>query len=299
MSKPTKTDVRAVDPVLTNMLEGYMNKDARFVATRAFPGVPVDSSKGTYFVFDEKYWMADDLERRAWGQDYPEGGFGMSTDTYETVQWATSHAIPDEVEADNQAPMSLLDAGVRRLKHLVMIRHERLFAAAAMSTSVWGTDATGGTTSAKWSTYSTSDPVADIRTGKRTISQATAEEPNKLIMGEIVEDKLLNHPDLIDRIKYTERATVATMRQALASVLGVDEVLVGLAIYNTANEGQTGSYSPIIDDDAAELCRELERQSRLAACRRACNENDRRHAGSDRMTCLTWQRLSRHRSARR
>src|SRR6516165_9233121 len=54
-----------------------------------------------------------------------------------------------------------------------------------------------------------------------------------------------------------------------------------------------------VDDDAAQLCRELERQSRLAARRRACNENDRRHASSDRMTCPTWQRLSRRRSARR
>ena len=50
--------------------------------------------------------------------------------------------------------------------------------------------------------------------------------------------------------------------------------------------------------------RELQRQCRLAARRRACNENDLRHAlnplrfGScpDRMTCLTWQRLSRIRT---
>ena len=33
-----------------------------------------------------------------------------------------------------------------------------------------------------------------------------------------------------------------------------------------------------VDDDAAQLCREFERPSRLAARRRACNENDRRHA---------------------
>lgn len=250
MSKPTRTDVRAVDPVLTNMLEGYMNEDDRFIADRAFPGVPVSSSAGTYFVFDEKYWMADDAEQRAWGSDYPEGGFGMSTATYKTFQFASSHSIPDETEADNQAAMSLVDAGVQRLAHILAIRKERLFAAAAMATSVWGTDATGGTTSTKWSTYSTSDPVGDVRTAKRTISQAIAKYPNKFIMGEIVFDKLINHPDLVDRIKYTARATVSTMEAALAAVLGVEQLLVGTAIYNTANEGQTGSYSPIVDDDA-------------------------------------------------
>lgn len=250
MSKPTMTDVRAVDPVLTNMLEGYMNEDSRFVAQGAFPPVPVSSSQGTYYVFDEKYWMADDADERAWGSDYPEGGFGMSTDTYSTVQYASSHSVPDEVEADNQAPMSVVQAGAERLAHILMIRKERLFAAAAFGASAWGTTATGDTTSDKWSTYSTSDPVGDVRTAKRAISQAIARYPNKFICGEIVFDKLINHPDLIDRIKYTARATVTTMEAALAAVLGVDQLLVATAIYNTANEGQTGSYSPIIDDDA-------------------------------------------------
>jgi len=255
MSKPTRTDVRAVDPVLTNMLVGYMNEPARFVADRAAPGIPVNSSAGTFFVFDQKYWMLDDAKERAWGGDFPEGGFGMSTDTYKTEQWATSHSIPDETRADNQAPMELEQAGIMRLAQIQALRKERLFAAAYMATGVWGTDATGGSTSTKWSTYATSDPVGDIRTAKRTISQSIAQFPNVLIMGEIVFDKLINHPDLIDRIKYTARATVATMEQALAAVMGVDEVLVGAAIYNTANEGQTGSYSPIVDDDALLLYR--------------------------------------------
>jgi hypothetical protein len=41
------------------------------------------------------------------------------------------------------------------------------------------------------------------------------------------------------------------MEQALGAVLGVDEVLVSTAIYNSVNEGQTtGTYLPIVDDDA-------------------------------------------------
>jgi len=252
MPKPTQTDVRAVDPVLTNMLEGYINEDSRFVADRAFPGVPVASSQGTYFVFDKKYWMADDANVRAWGSDFPQGGFGLSTDTYATIQYATSHSLPVEVQADNQAPMDLLQASIRRLAHIIAIRKERLWAAVAMASN-WTTTATGGTTSDKWSTYATSDPVADVRTAKRTISQLVAMEPNKFVCGEIVYDKLINHPDLIDRIKYTSAATVSTMEQALAAVLGVEELLVGTAIYNTANEGQTVSMGAIVDDDAL-LC---------------------------------------------
>lgn len=250
MAKPTRTDVRAVDPVLTNMLIAYMNGDERYISLRACPSLSVDSSEGTYFLFEKKYWFDDAAQLRAWGADYQEGGFDMTTATYLTEQFAKKFPMPEEVQADSQVPLSLEETGIKWLRDKMMLRNEREFASTFFTTSVWATDATGGSTSTKWSTYATSDPVADVRTAKRTISQSTAQTPNLFMMGEIVEDKLLNHPDLIDRIKYTDRATVATMREALAAVLGVDEVVVGEAIYNTANVGQTASLSPIIDDDA-------------------------------------------------
>ena len=39
-------------------------------------------------------------------------------------------------------------------------------------------------------------------------------------------------------------------RQSIAGVLGIENYLVSTAIADTANEGQTASYGPIIDDDA-------------------------------------------------
>ena len=250
MSLPTGTDVQAVDPVLTNMLVGYMNADSRFIADRAFPGVPVPTDSGTYYQFDKKYFFLDDAKQRAYGANFAEAGFGVSTATYTTLQYAISQAIAREVRANSQVPMDLEQAALRRMSHLLLIRKERMFASDFMATSVWGTDATGGSTSDKWSTYASSDPVADVLTGKRTISQSTGYNPNVMSMGEIVRDKLLNHPDLLDRIKYTQTGSLNNMDAALAGVFGLDEILVGYAIYNSANEGQTASMSAIIDDDA-------------------------------------------------
>ena len=99
MPKPTRSDVRAVDPVLTNLLVGFMNEDAAYVANQAVDAIPVTSSAGTYFIFDKKYWFQDDMPNRAWGGDYATGGFGLSTSTYETEQYAKSFVIPDETRA--------------------------------------------------------------------------------------------------------------------------------------------------------------------------------------------------------
>lgn len=248
--KPTRSDVRAVDPVLTNLLVGFMNAEAGYVANQAVDAIPVDSSAGTYFIFDKKYWFLDDMPNRAWGSDYATGGFGLSTGTYETEQYAKAFPIPTETRADSQVPMDLEEAGLQWLANLMRIKREREFAATYMTSGSWTSSVTGTSNFTKWSTYASSDPVGDVRTGKRTVSQLIGRKPNVMICGEIVSDKLANHPDIIDRIKYVQRANIDTVALALADLFGVEMFLEASAIYNTANEGQTASLSPIIDDDA-------------------------------------------------
>jgi len=153
--------------------------------------------------------------------------------------------IADEIVANNQVPMDLMQAATRRLAGLSMIRKERQWATDFMTTSVWTTDTSVGN---KWSDYQNSDPVTDFSNAKRTISQLAGIYPNMAVMGEIVWDRLSNHPDLIERLKYTIRATDSTMKGALGDIIGLD-VLVAAAIYNSANESASASMSAIVDDD--------------------------------------------------
>lgn len=247
MSLPTAKDLQAVDPVLTNILVGFYQQQNRFVAGSVFPSVPVEKDSGTFYKFTQKYWFTDNMDERAYGGDFPFGNYGVETDTYGTLQYALAKSIADEERANSQLALDLETAAVRWLAMKALLRKERAWAADFMKTSVWGTD---GSISNKWSDYDSSDPVGDIATGRRTISQKTGYAPNKLVIGEIVRDRLINHPDLIDRIKYTQVATQGSVETALSALFMVDQVLVGMAIYNTANEGQTASYSAIIDDDA-------------------------------------------------
>lgn len=249
MTQPTINDVQAVEPILTNLLVGYKQADDRFVATKVFPAVPVPNDSGTFYKFDKKYFFTNEMKVRAPGGDYPHSGFALSTDTYKTVQWALAYMIADEVRANSQVPMDLESAATRWLAQKSLIRKEVSFAEDFMKTGVWGTDATV----TKWSDYQGSDPVGDILTGKRTISNNTGMDPNTLVMGYIVLQKLVNHPDLIDRVKYNVMGSAATVENALATLFGVQRILVGKATYSNTNEAENFAASAIIDDDAL-LC---------------------------------------------
>lgn len=247
MALPTVNDVQAIEPILTNMLIGYQQADSRFVASRAFPVLQVANDSGTYYIVTKKYFFFDDLQSRAPGADFAGMDWGLSTGTYSTKQYAGEHMLPDEVRANSLVPGDLESVALRRVAQASNIRKEVAFAADFMKTGVWGTDDNNATTD--WDDFQAGDPWGDILTAKRTVSNNTGYEPNALVMGYIVYEALLRHPDILDRFKYVQGLTEQAVDNSLAGALGMEQLLVSKASYSDTNEAATFSASAIIDDD--------------------------------------------------
>ncbi len=248
MAQPTIGNVQQIDPVLTNLAIGYQQSDARFVASKVFPLVPVEKARDTYYIFTKKYFFTDSMQVRSPGGDYARSGYGLTTDTVVTLQYALAHPIADEVVANSQVPMGLEEAGTRWLAQQSLIRKERAWASDFMALSVWGTDDNNAATD--WNNYTASDPVANVLTARRTISNNTGSDGNTMVLGYFVHQSLMNHPDIIDRVKYVQVATEATVENAMGALFGLDKYFVGKASYNSANEGQTFVGAGIIGNDA-------------------------------------------------
>ena len=247
MTLPTVNDVQAVEPILTNMLIGYMQDDMRFVSNRVFPYVSVPNDSGTFYLVTKKYFFFDEMEQRAPGAEFARIDFGLSTDTYSTVQWAVDHAIPDEVRANSQVPMDLEQVAVRLLAQRSLIRKEVAWAADFMLNGVWGTTDNNSTTD--WDDATSGDPVNDVLTASRTISNNTGIDPNTMVLGYIVHQGIMTHPDILDRLKYTGAATQDMVENALAAIFGKANYWVAKATYSNTNESASFSASAIIDDD--------------------------------------------------
>jgi len=245
MAKPTVAAIRpTTNPIFTKMMISYMNDEMSFVATNAAPVVPVNEESGTYFTFSSKYWFKDQLERRAYGDTFARAGYDLGSDTYKTLHWGLEHPIPVEHQATSQTPASLTTLGIEWLGTQSLMRKEEAFATDFMTTSVWTTD---DTTAQDWDT--TGNPINDVRTAKRTIRQALGVPGNAAVMGEIVYDALHTNAEILGMVQYTESLTEDRRDALMASVLGLDYLLVGRAVRNTANLGQSASLSPFIDDD--------------------------------------------------
>lgn len=247
MALPTINDVQLVEPVLTNMMVGYRQSAANFVAGRAFPSVPVNSDSGTFAKLTKKYFFTDGLRDRAPGDPFARLEFGTDKGTYITRQFAADYALADEVRANSQIPMDLERVAIEFLAQKSLLRKELQFAADFMKTGVWGTDLA---TARKWNNSSSGDPIGDILLASDTISGATGYVPNTLIIGHDAYRALMIHPDVVDRLKYVMATTDALVASSLTAVLGVNQILVCRANYDATNEASTFAATPIISDKA-------------------------------------------------
>ena len=233
-----------VDQLLTNLSIGYTNQT--YIADQILPIVRVGAQSGKYVVYDQSHWFRNEARLRAPGTKSQRGGWTYSSDTYYADRFSYGHEIYDEERANADAAFSLDREAVEFVTDKILMQREVSAAAKFFTTGVWGADKAGGTNFTAWSDYATSTPIADIAGWMDTVEATIGREPNTLVLGKQVWTQLKWHPDLVDNIKYTQRAQLS--QDLAASMFEVDRILIGRAIYTTSPEGTAEasvSYSRI------------------------------------------------------
>jgi hypothetical protein len=248
MSQPTKASVH-VDAPLTNISIAYMNSRESYVATRVFPIVPVDKQSDKYFTFDKAAFFRDQAQKRGEAQESAGSGYNLSSDTYYCDVWALHKDIGDQTRANTDNPLNADRNAAQFVTEALLIRREKEFVDTAFTTGVW---ATSVTPSSQWSDLANSDPLGDIEAAKTAILQSTGREANTLVLGYEVFTKLKNHTDLKEMVKYTSSRVIT--EELLASLLGVQRVLVPKVVIDSAADGASGVSMSFAYGKHALLC---------------------------------------------
>jgi hypothetical protein len=250
--RPTQSDVHVNTP-LTSILIAYFQDEAKGIANKVFPVVPVSHKTDTYYQWTREDWNRITAAERAPGTQSEGGDFGLSTTTYNALEYAVHKDLDDPTTDNQDEVLDLESAAARWVGFQLALKREKLWHTTYFTTSVWDTDQTGvagvpGANQFKQWDQTGSTPIEDLENQLVAVEEATGYRPNKLVLGPHVWKILKNHPELIDRIKYTQRGIVGT--ELLAALLEIDSVYIARLIENTANEGQTESNSFIASKSA-------------------------------------------------
>lgn len=233
-----------IDTPLSNLSVAFTNDD--LIANMILPVVPVAHQSDKYFIFNKGDGFRIPDTRRSRKTVPQKTEFSVSSDSYFADNFALGEDIPWEDLANQDQGIDLDRTTTEDLNHKIRLDLENRVASLLTSTSNVGSSATlsGGD---QWSDFANSSPIDDITEGKNSIHSTTGKEANLMVISRNVFETVKNHPDLVDRIKHTQLGI--TTEQLMAQVFGVKRILIGKAIKNTGEEGQSDSFSDVWGND--------------------------------------------------
>jgi hypothetical protein len=245
-TNPTQGDVHVNAP-LTNISVAYIQDAANFVADRVFPNIPVLKKSDRYYTYDRGDFNRDEMEERAPGTESAGAGYDLdNTPTYYCPVFAFHKDVADEIRANSDSVLNPDRDATIFVTQKALIKRERTFVTKYFKPGIWnfgklGVDATPDDTEFLQWDDGGSTPIEDVRTAKRTVLEATGFEPNVVTLGKAVYDTLVDHPDIVDRVKYGQTPGKPAMANVstLAQLFELDDVLVMKAVVNVAAKGAT------------------------------------------------------------
>jgi len=229
-ANPTEKDVH-VDAVLSGVSVRYTNEE--FIADQVMPVIPVKKESDKYYIYTRAWKLPQ--SKRAAGAEANEVEWNVDTDTYQTEEYALKDLIPDRVRDNADNPLDMDVDTTENLTELIQLGREKRVADVAFAAGTYGSQTSALAGANRWDDYAGSDPIGDVRTAKATVHAATGKMPNTLVIGYQAHLKLLDHPDILERIKYTQKGIITA--DLLAQVFEVDRYLIGKALYDSTQEG--------------------------------------------------------------
>jgi len=247
MPQPTSSQVH-VDRPLTNISIAYMQNAANFVAARVFPVVPVAKQSDRYFTYDKRDWFRVEVRERAPATESAGSGFRLdSTPSYFAPVFAVHKDVDDQTRKNADEPIDLDRDATEWVTQQHLIKRELEWASKYFVTGAGWSESTP---SPIWSLPS-STPIEDITNKGVDIARATGYRPNVLVIPPDVFMALKNHPDILDRIKYTQTASVTA--DILARLFEVERVEVSWGVRDASAEAAAASAIDFVLGDNALL----------------------------------------------
>lgn len=245
--QPTLSEVHMNKP-LTTISVAYIQDASEYIAEKVFPVVGVRKASDKYFTYDKNDWFRDEAQLRAPATESAGGGYSLSDDSYMCEVWAFHKDIDAQTEANYDEPLDADRDATEFVTQRLLLKRDKLFIDNFLTTSVWDNDKQGGDGTGdfeEWNDFTNSDPIGDVTGWRRAVKKNTGLKPNKLLIGGLVWDKIKDHPDILERIKYTREA-LNINPSLVARAFDLDDIVIAEAIEATNNEGATAAYDHMV-----------------------------------------------------
>jgi len=211
-------------------------RNPAYIAPDLAPLIPSAVDAGKFAVYNQADWFRNEAGKRAAGTRAKRGDFGITFGSFLCEEVAFAREIPDEIRRNAMDPIRPDQDATEYATDKVLLAKEVRVAAKVLATASWasGNSVTLAGTN-QWNDYANSDPIADIELAVDTVHGKTGLRPNTVAFSFAVWQKVKHHPDIVDRIKYSQRGIVTV--ELLQELFEIPRIMVARALLTASNEG--------------------------------------------------------------
>jgi hypothetical protein len=226
-------DVHVNRELTTVAISFKQQSDENFVADKIFPNVPVNHATDYFYKFGRRAFMQTQAAKRAPSTETPAVEWTFTKDTYSCDVWGLHHDIEDILRANADSIFELDKAGTELVTEQMLLRREKEFLSTFFVSTPWAENVVGvasGPTGTQFVRFDLagSSPMATFRKAILRFRQRTGMKPNFVLMGAEVWDALIDHPEIVERVKYTQTGILT--EALVAKAIGVDNVYVSYGV---------------------------------------------------------------------
>lgn len=241
-----------VDKILSQFSQFYTND--QYISEQILPVLKVKEKTGKFAKYGkENLRVYTDQIFRAPGTRANNVDYSVSQGDYICKERAIEKRVPDEMANNTDDPYDAKRDATAVLMDNIWINQERALQQSLTSTAIITTNNTTLTGTSQWSDYNNSDPFDDISVAIEGVRASTGRRPNVMVLCHDVWMKLKYHPDVREQLKYTGgngNISEGSFGSFLKDFFNLSEVLVGSAVMNSADEGQSASIADVWTKDA-------------------------------------------------
>lgn len=234
-----RVSAHPVDTVLSNIAAAYRNKE--LIADEVLPRVVVGTQNFKYRKWDPKDgFTIPDAEVGRTGR-VKQVEFGSKEEDASCRDYFLEEPIPNSDLENAPAGYDILGMATETATDLLLLGRERRTAGLVFDPESYAASNKAALASGEQFSNPSSDPIKKIL----TILDGCIMRPNVMVLGPSVWTALRTHQKIVKATHGNAGDAGVAGRQAVAELFELKKLLVGAAIYNTANEGQTMTNEPV------------------------------------------------------
>lgn len=239
---------------------------AGFIGTSVLPVFETPVQTANYPVITKESLLALPDTKRAARSAYARSDWEFDDGTFACKEFGWEEPVDDSEAALYRNFFDAEVVATQRATSILLRNQEKRIADKLTSTGTFGTHNVG----VKWDVPATCKPRNDVQDAALSIYNGTGLTANAFVCSKKTLDLILTCSQFQEATKYTTAALLAPLeeqRRLVAMFLGVEQVLVGNAVYNSGKKGAAFSATEIWSNAKGIVCRvATEPQNLKEAC---------------------------------